>query len=132
MTNQSFKVGQAFFPTRQVPVQRNTSQPSDQRGEPFSEIFNDRLSNIQSTGIKFSHHAEQRLQLRGIQLSIGDIARLENAVNKAASKGSRESLVFMNNVAYVVNIKNRTVITALDGNHAKENVFTNIDSAVIL
>ena len=59
-------------------------------------------------------------------------SRLGDAVNKMASKGARESLIYMNDVALVVSIRNRTVITAMDGMSAKDNIFTNIDSAAIL
>jgi flagellar operon protein len=59
------------------------------------------------------------------------LGKLEKAVAGAASKGSRDSLILMKNLAFIVNIPNRTVITAMDGENMKENVFTNIDSAVI-
>ncbi|NLU10275.1 MAG: flagellar protein, partial [Tepidanaerobacter acetatoxydans] len=57
---------------------------------------------------------------------------INNAVDKAEQKGVRESLILMNDMAFVVSIKNRTVITAMNGDSVKENVFTNIDGAVIL
>lgn len=84
-------------------------------------------------GVKFSQHAMQRLQSRNISLSQSQMSRLSNAVDKAAQKGSRESLVLMDsNLALVVSVTNRTVITAMDGPSIKDNVFTNIDSAVIV
>ena len=61
-----------------------------------------------------------------------DIAKLGNAITKAAAKGARESLVLMDQAALVVSVPNRTVITAVDKNALKENIFTNIDSAMIL
>ena len=57
---------------------------------------------------------------------------MTDAVNKAAAKGARQSLLVMDNQAFIVSVTNRTVITALDGSSMKENVFTNIDSAVIV
>ncbi|HEX3047301.1 MAG TPA: flagellar biosynthesis protein, partial [Bacillota bacterium] len=57
---------------------------------------------------------------------------LRDAVNKAEAKGARESLILMDQMALVVSIKNRTVITAVDNESLKDNVFTNIDSAVIV
>ena len=60
------------------------------------------------------------------------MTKLNAAVEKIAQKGSRESLVYLNDMALVVSIKNKTVITAMDGSSAKDNIFTNIDSAVIL
>ncbi|KYZ77620.1 flagellar protein [Anaerosporomusa subterranea] len=84
------------------------------------------------TDVKFSQHAKERLQVRNIKLGQAELAKLTAAVDKAAAKGARESLVLMDNVALVVSVKNRTVITAVDGASLKDNVFTNIDSAVII
>ena len=82
--------------------------------------------------VSFSAHAAERMKARGIDLSDEELSRLGDAVNKMASKGARESLIYMNDVALVVSIRNRTVITAMDGMSAKDNIFTNIDSAAIL
>lgn len=81
--------------------------------------------------LKFSAHAEKRLASRQIPLSPTELAGLKSAVDRAAAKGARESLVLMKDMAFIVSVKNRTVITAIDGQSLKENVFTNIDSAVI-
>lgn len=90
----------------------------------------------QRTGVaqplKFSVHAMQRLQSRNIQLSGDDMARMNAMAEKAAEKGAKQSLFMLRDVAMVVSIKNRTVITAVDGDSMKENVFTNIDSAAII
>ena len=82
--------------------------------------------------LKVSGHAQTRLQSRNIQLTQAEWNRVAEGVNKAAAKGSKESLVMVDNVALVVSVKNRTVITAVDQSHLKDNVFTNIDSAVIV
>jgi flagellar operon protein len=113
-------------------------------GKSFNEILRTKVSQqvgVQTTpvtdqqpatsDIKWSAHAAARMKQRGINLGEAQLARLESAVNKAAAKGSKESLVLMDDVAMVVSVKNRTVITALARDQAKENVFTNIDSAVI-
>lgn len=84
------------------------------------------------TEVSFSAHASERMRARGIDLSDEDLSRLDDTVSKMASKGARESLIYMRDVALVVSIKNRTVITAMDGMSAKDNIFTNIDSAAIL
>ena len=83
-------------------------------------------------GIKFSGHAQTRLQSRQITLSDHDVARLGQAMTKAAAKGAKDSLVLMDKTAYVVSVANRTVITAVASDALKENIFTNIDSAMIL
>lgn len=82
--------------------------------------------------LKFSAHAMQRLQSRNIQLSNDDIARMNVMADKAAEKGAKQSLFMLRDVAMVVSIKNRTVITAVDQDSMKENVFTNIDSAAVI
>jgi len=82
--------------------------------------------------VKFSSHAKQRLDQRGIQLDAQAMSRLNSAVEKASQKGSNDSLVLMKDIAFVVNVRNRVVITAVDQASMKEHVFTNIDSAIIL
>ncbi len=83
------------------------------------------------SGIQFSGHALDRIERRGIEFDPAQMARLEDAVAKAAAKGSRDSLVLIDELALVVSVRNRTVITAVDAASRKENVFTNIDSVVI-
>lgn len=98
------------------------------QGPSFDQVFQRELTPEE---IKFSAHAQQRLSLRS-GLSETELKRLEDGVAKAAQKGARESLILMDNLALIVSVKNRTVITAVDGQRMKENVFTNIDSAVIV
>jgi len=105
----------------QQPVRPAENQPS------FGQVLEQELA-----GVKFSQHALQRLSSRNINLDRADLAKLSGAVDKAAQKGARDSLILMNDLALVVSVKNRTVITAMDGATIKENVFTNIDSAVIV
>ncbi|HTX18045.1 MAG TPA: TIGR02530 family flagellar biosynthesis protein [Bacteroidota bacterium] len=82
-------------------------------------------------GLKFSKHAQQRLDSRNIQLSDADMDQLSHAVDKADEKGAKDSLVLLREMAFVVSVKNRTVVTAMDSERMKDNVFTNIDSAII-
>lgn len=103
-------------------VQRPAQQPT--AGPDFGTILQDRL--------KVSGHAQTRLQSRNIQLDQADWERVLGGVDKAAAKGSRESLVMCDDVALVVSVKNRTIITAVDKQNLKDNVFTNIDSAVVV
>jgi flagellar operon protein len=81
--------------------------------------------------LQFSRHALARVQRRGIELDQATLGRLSEGVGRAASKGSRDSLVLVDGTAFVVSVNNRTVITAVGSEHMKDNVFTNIDSAVI-
>ncbi|HEY8297257.1 MAG TPA: TIGR02530 family flagellar biosynthesis protein [Candidatus Baltobacteraceae bacterium] len=82
--------------------------------------------------LKFSAHALARLQSRNINLSNDDVARMNHMADKAAQKGAKQSLFMLRDVAMVVSITNRTVITAVDPDSMRENVFTNIDSAAII
>ncbi len=81
--------------------------------------------------VSFSNHAAQRLERRGIALTEEQHARLQDGVSRAAAKGSRDSLVFVDDNAFVVNVPNRKVVTAVDREHMRDQVFTNIDSAVL-
>jgi len=120
-----------LYPQQPILPSTKTSQQSNKTAF-TSEVSFNQILDKELTGIKFSQHALQRLQIRNIQFNKSDLDKLSNAVDKAAQKGSKDSLILMNNAALVVSVKNRTVITAMDGSSMKDNVFTNIDSAVIL
>lgn len=83
------------------------------------------------SNLKLSKHVSQRIDRRQLELGPDRIKALEGAVDKAAAKGAKESLVLLDDLALLVSVKNRTVITAMDKNNMKEGVFTQIDSAVI-
>ena len=97
---------------------------------PQGPTFGDVLARS-TQGIQFSNHAVQRVQRRGIEVTPATLQRLDGAVQRAAAKGARESVVFVDGTAFVVSVRNRTVITAVDPQSMREHVFTNIDSAVI-
>ena len=82
--------------------------------------------------VNFSRHAVRRLEEREITLSPQELERLDGMVDRMAAKGARQALILMNDTAFVLAVPKRTVITVLDGEHAKDNIFTNIDSAAIL
>lgn len=96
----------------------------------FESILKQKITD--NTEIKFSKHAQDRLQSRNINLTQAQKDKMKDAVAKAESKGVRDSLVLMDNLAFVVNIRNKTVITAANSNELTQNVFTNIDGAVIV
>lgn len=91
----------------------------------------DALLQKELESLKFSKHAQERLQERNITLDQADIATLQKAVIKAEQKGAEDSLVLLRDMAFIVSVKNKTVVTAMQGEHMRESVFTNIDSAVI-
>jgi flagellar operon protein len=97
-----------------------------------AEGFKDVLAEIaQADGVKFSKHALERISLRGVSLDSASMERLNNAVEIAGSKGASESLVLMDELALIVSVKNKTVITAMPSTETRGNVFTAIDSAVV-
>ena len=89
------------------------------------------LLDARRIGVQFSNHAVQRLERRGIAVEPGTLQRLDDAVGRAAGKGARDAVVFVDGTAFVVTVRNKTVITAVDRDHMRDHVFTNIDSAVI-
>ena len=86
----------------------------------------------ESSELKFSKHATMRLEHRNINLSEEQSMRLENGVQKASEKGIKESLVIVDSLAFIVNVPNKTVVTAMDQEESGDNIFTNIDGAVII
>lgn len=97
-------------------------------GRSFQEILNEQLNQR----ITFSKHANQRTEDRNIQISDSDLSRLEDACDRAQQKGIKDALIVMNDSAFIVNAQNKTVITVVDKNEMKSNVFTNIDGAVFI
>lgn len=101
-------------------------KPDAPSGPAFAEVLANRTS-----GVHFSNHALQRVGKRGIDVEPATLERLDTAVQRAAGKGAREAVVLVDDSAFVVSVRNRTVITAIDREQLRDHVFTNIDSAVI-
>jgi flagellar operon protein len=109
-------------------IKRTSSSP-ETRNVDFARELDNSLKQL--TRLRFSGHALGRLADRGVRLSDDKAMRLENAVDAAEKKGARESLVLLDELAFVVSVKNRTVVTACDMQGIKEGVFTKIDSTVL-
>lgn len=99
-------------------------------GNSFQDILSQRISATQP--LTFSKHAQARTEQRGISLSETDMTKLSDAVGKARDKGLTDTLVFMNNTAFIVNVPSKVVVTVVDSGESGGNVFTNIDGAVIV
>jgi flagellar operon protein len=110
-----------------VSTRENISIPD--KSKQFQKTFESELSGI--TDLRFSNHAIDRLSDRKVRFNEQTINRLTKAVNKANQKGANQSLVLLDELAFLVSVKNKMVITALEADTMKEGVFTNIDSAVI-
>lgn len=89
-------------------------------------------SATQTLPLKFSNHAVDRMRMRGIQYGADQLEQISSAVEKARGKGAKETLVLTDESALIVSVKNNTVVTVMDKASLKENVFTNIDSTVVV
>lgn len=98
----------------------------------FLDVLKDKQTDKSDSELKFSKHAVDRLHDRHIELTTEQVERLENGTKKANEKGIRESLMLMDELAFIISVKNNTVITAMDKSETEGNIFTNIDGAVII
>ncbi|OUM96976.1 MAG: flagellar biosynthesis protein [Thermobacillus sp. ZCTH02-B1] len=87
---------------------------------------------LKASELKFSRHAEMRMQQRGISLKPEQLSEIASAIEAAEAKGAKDSLILYRGIAMIVNVPSKTVVTALDGGSAEGNVFTQIDSAVVI
>ncbi len=130
-----------LIPTKPQDIKKSEGET----GTSFKETLGDALKaknvaevktlaaqKVEAPQLKFSNHAIERMQSRGISYSPQDLTRLGEAVQKAAAKGSKDTLVLMDQSALIVSVKNNTVVTVMDKNALKENVFTNIDSTIVM
>ncbi len=113
-------------PAPGTPVQPGVGSVDGVGGTAFAHLLRQR-----AVGVQFSNHAVQRLERRGIEVAPHTLQRLDEGVDRAARKGARDAVVFVEGTAFVVSVRNKTVITAVDRDHMRDHVFTNIDSAVI-
>jgi flagellar operon protein len=109
--------------TQSAPTTQSQSGPS------FADVLAAKTAGAEAP--TFSKHAVERLQRRGIDVDAQTLTRLTDGIQRAAGKGSRNSVVFVDGTAFVASVQNNTVITAVTPEHMREHVFTNIDSAVI-
>ncbi|MGI9539163.1 MAG: TIGR02530 family flagellar biosynthesis protein [Miltoncostaeaceae bacterium] len=108
------------------------ASPASRSATPgFDGLLSERMRSGEPAGVRWSSHARDRLAERGITVTPEVAERLDGAVEASAAKGGRESLVLVDQLAFVVSVSNRTVITAVESDALKHRVFTNIDSAVL-
>ena len=116
-------------------TQLNKNQQNKIKNQrPSGQSFQDVLSKVKASNeqVKLSKHAKARLEQRNITLSEADMQKIDDAMVKADKKGIKDALIIMDNKAFVANVKNKTIITASTNEQLKDNVFTNIDGAVIV
>lgn len=133
------RIADQFTPIRQItdqyPLTKSSGRiDSKESNVSFQDILNAKQQEkaSETTDLKFSKHASMRLADRNMNLTEEQNKRLENGVAKASEKGINESLVLIDSMAFIVNVPNKTVVTAMDQTETNSNVFTNIDGAVIM
>ena len=130
------KISNQFASIEQVTDQylnrKSTDASYSESSISFEEILKQKQDVTGSSELRFSKHATMRLNDRHINLSEEQSERLETGVLKASEKGINESLVILDSLAFIVNVPNKTVVTAIDQSESDNNIFTNIDGAVIV
>ena len=134
------KISNSFTSIEQVASQylnqsqKNTNLQVEKSGLSFEEILKQKqyLQQNDVTPLKFSKHAVNRLEERDISLSNEQVNRLNEGARKASEKGIKESLVIVDSLAFIVHIPSKTVVTAMDSTTSNDNIYTNIDGAVIM
>lgn len=113
---------------RATGIQANTARATGTQYSVNGPSFSESLAKAQD--VHFSNHAQKRLESRDIQLTDDNVNRLSNAIDRAEKRGGKNSLVLVDDLAFIVNVRDRMVVTALDADHRGEGVFTQIDSVV--
>ena len=128
--NQTF-LSSAQIMDRYITTGKVNQSQETSKANSFQDALLEAMDSSRETTLKFSKHATSRLADRNIELTKEQMERLTQGTNKAGSKGIKDSLVMVDHLAFIVNIPKNTVITAMDQSQADENIFTNIDGAVI-
>lgn len=132
------KLNNQFSSIEQVTSQylnQNKASVKKEEGNSFDKVLQEKQIEKkvnENSNLKFSKHAVERLADRQIDLTKDQMTRLENGAKKASEKGINESLVMVDSLAFIVSVKNKTVITAMDSEETTDHIFTNIDGAVLM
>ncbi|MDR2532492.1 MAG: hypothetical protein LBC82_06585 [Oscillospiraceae bacterium] len=109
----------------------NTVPETNEQGQSFADALRQKLEK--TVNVEFSNHAIRRLDSRSVDIvENGKLERLNEGARIAAEKGSNETLILVDSTAFIVNVRNNKVVTAMEMEELKGNVFTNIDSTVIM
>jgi len=125
--NEAMRIGR-LYPQAGAPLGAGKPQKPLAAGDK-QRTFHDLL---QAQELKFSHHAETRMKQRGISLNTEQLSRIAGAIEQAEAKGAKDSLILYRDIAMIVNVPSKTVVTAMEGSAFQGSVFTQIDSAVVL
>ncbi|PZD93328.1 flagellar biosynthesis protein [Paenibacillus sambharensis] len=114
-----------LYPSQGMPIGVRKPAVSDNKSVSFDTY-------LHASELKFSHHAEVRMKQRGIDLKPEQLSRIADMLSQAEAKGAKDSLVLYRDIAMIVNVPSKTVVTAMDHKSLEGNIFTQIDSAVVL
>jgi flagellar operon protein len=112
-----------------VPISQKATQTSRTKSS-FEELLQQQLDN--QNKLTFSKHATQRVEQRGVEMSQSNLARLYEGARIAQEKGLDDTLILVDNTAFLVSVRNATVITTVNNDDLRGSVFTNIDGTVII
>lgn len=134
MNSNDFMIKRITNNINQTKPIENVSKNNNANVLKVNRSFEQILDGIQSGSeeLTFSKHAAERLEQRNIDLDTAKIEKLNKAIDKAKTKGVNTALILMNGTAFIANVKSKTIITTATEEQLKENVFTNIDGAVII
>lgn len=119
-------------PALRSTVSNSTGRSDTPAGGSFGAVFQKELEQAQARTVEFSKHALSRAEERGIDVTPTLLERLSDSVERAEAKGAKNILALDRSLAFIVNVPNGRVITALSEEEMKESIFTNIDGAVFL
>lgn len=112
------------------PVQVKQQAAESKKRTTFGQMLQEKMEQTQS--LQFSKHSKERMEQRGIEMTPELLQQMNTAASQAKSKGAKDVVMIGSQAAFIVSIPNNTVITAMNGNEMKNNIFTKIDSAVLL
>ncbi len=112
------------------PVQVKSQAAEGKKRTTFGQMLQEKMEQTQS--LQFSKHSKERMEQRGIEMTPELLQQMNTAASQAKSKGAKDVVMIGSQAAFIVSIPNNTVITAMNGNEMKNNIFTKIDSAVLL
>lgn len=131
MNDLNIKINRNIIPVTKGKTAANIQDKHNIRKEKSFEAVLGRVVEKEEN-IKFSKHAQERLVKRNIKFSSQDLTNINTAVKKAAEKGIKDTLIIMGNTALIVNVRNHVIVTATTEESLRDNVFTNIDGAIII
>ncbi len=126
------QIKQSVAPIRPQRMRPGQQTPAADKAQAFDFGTVLKKQITQKSEMHFSAHALKRLESRSVRLSASDLQRLQQGMRQLQAKGAQNSVILMDDHAFVVSIKNKTVVTAIDQTQATERIFTNIDSLAIV